>query len=155
MGNIYEYIKRYHFSKRHYQRSCDSFNSTPLVIIILLNKVRLGKKCPSVLGKMLISTFIHGMLTKHINMYFLEQNKQIYFNDEQVKASGEFIQEQGKSKLVCWFQQTYPIRSVLPACHFGIDIFWEVATQLLSQQSQMFLMVLAMNSRCVLESWGQ
>ena len=155
MGNIYGYIKRYHFSKRHYQRSCDSFNSTPLVIIILLNKVRLGKKCPSVLGKMLISTFIHGMLTKHINMYFLEQNKQIYFNDEQVKASGEFIQEQGKSKLVCWFQQTYPIRSVLPACHFGIDIFWEVATQLLSQQSQMFLMVLAMNSRCVLESWGQ
>lgn len=155
MGNIYGYIKRYHFSKRHYQRSCDSFNSTPLVIIILLNKVRLGKKCPSVLGKMLISTFIHGMLTKHINMYFLKQNKQIYFNDEQVKASGEFIQEQGKSKLVCWFQQTYPIRSVLPACHFGIDIFWEVATQLLSQQSQMFLMVLAMNSRCVLESWGQ
>lgn len=155
MGNIYGYIKRYHFSKRHYQRSCDSFNSTPLVIIILLNKVRLGKKCPSVLGKMLISTFIHGMLTKHINMYFLKQNKQIYFNDEQVKASGEFIQEQGKSKLVCWFQQTYSIRSVLPACHFGIDIFWEVATQLLSQQSQMFLMVLAMNSRCVLESWGQ
>lgn len=130
MGQCYGFIKRYHFSMEHYQRSCDS--CPYLVIIIPQNKLfRLGITCPLALGKMLISTFILTLFPRPINMYFLKYKKQIHFNHEQVKASGEPIQKWGKSKLVSWFQQSYTIRPVLPACHFRINVLWEEVTQML------------------------
>jgi hypothetical protein len=76
-----------------------------------------------VLSKILITICILKLLTKYINMYFLKHNKQIYFGLEQVKASGECIQNQGKRKLVYCFQQTCSIEPVLQACHCRINIF--------------------------------
>lgn len=102
---------------------------------------------------MLISTFILTLLPRPINMYFLKYKKQIHFNHEQVKASGEPIQKWGKSTLVSWFQQTYTIRSVLPVCHFRINVLWEEATQMLPKQSEECSPLLSMNGRWLPVSW--